>query len=227
MAYLRLTATEENMNQPIGFIVEGHGEHNCYASLFCRIVDSNGFKVPIVNAGGCGGIVRRIKEQLNDLLLADKPLTVIITVDLCDVLDQRLASSHEEMIENINIQIEEWLVQAQTNTRLHPLPVRIKCVAQIRKFESWLISDVNGLKLANLVLESALQIEDTASFLKPDSWLQTNLLVSGCVKEPYIAKKIISAIRPSAMRLNNSSFNEFYDECVNAYGRWSEQFVEP
>ncbi len=31
---------------PIGFIVEGHGEYNCYPSLVQRIVGAKGFHIP-------------------------------------------------------------------------------------------------------------------------------------------------------------------------------------
>jgi len=74
---------------PIGFIVEGHGEYNCYPSLVSRIVDGDGFKIPRVNAMGCGNIVRHLDRQLRPLVLADHPYRVIVTLDLSSLQGHR------------------------------------------------------------------------------------------------------------------------------------------
>lgn len=211
---------------PVGFIVEGDGEYNCYPSLFCRIVNVNGINVPIVNAGGCGSIVKRIKEQLTDLFLIDSPLNVVVTVDLDDVLRQRLATTCVDLLERLNSQIEEWLARAETDDRLHPLPKKIICIVQIRKFESWLISDVEGLKSKNLVKSDICDISDSQCITGPGRWLTKNLLIDGCSKSPTVAKKLISAQSPERMRLHNRSFDKFYREITTFYNDWMDDISQ-
>ena len=214
-----------NTRDPVGFIVEGHGEYNCYPSLFCRIVSTHGICVPRINAGGCGSIVRRLKEHLTDLLLAHSPLTVIVTVDLEDVLKQELARSCIELLEILNAVVVEWRENALTDARLHPLPNHIVCIVQIKKFESWLISDVDGLKEAGLLDVGVITEQDAEQVASPSSWLSDHLLADGCVKNPNVAKKVISALRPERMRNHSKSFDKFYRESVRAYEAW-ENFVE-
>lgn len=205
---------------PIGFIVEGHGEYNCYPSLFCRITNANGLHIPRINAGGCGSIVKRIKEQLTDLFIAESPLSVIITVDLEDVLKQGLAATCVDLLQDLNNAIDEWKLYAEADTRLHPLPDRIVCVVQIKKFESWLISDLDGLKVSNLIATHIESIEDAEQIASPCEWLKENLLVDGCVKSPNIAKTVISSLNPDSMRTHSKSFDKFYRESVSAYEKW-------
>lgn len=205
---------------PVGFIVEGHGEYNCYPSLFCRIVNVNGIKVPRVNAGGCGSIVKRIKEQLTDLFLVESPLNVIVTVDLHDVLAQGLATTCVELIQKLNSKIKEWRIAAASNYLLHPLPNKIVCIVQIKKFESWLIADVDGLRSANLLKSEIDSIEDSEIITNPSKWLKENLLINGCVKSPNVAKKLISALDPERMRLHSRSFDKFYRDTMAFYKKW-------
>ena len=205
---------------PIGFIVEGHGEYNCYPSLFCRIVGVSGLHTPCVNAGGCGSVVMHLKEQLTDLFLSVSPISVIITVDLEDVLKQGLATTCAGLLQDLNGKINEWKLYANNDERLHPLPDRIICVVQIKKFESWLISDIGGLKKAGLVDSGLDQIEDAEMISCPDSWLGDNLIITGSVKNPRVAKSVISALRPDVMRMHSRSFDKFFRESVAAYDVW-------
>ncbi len=205
---------------PIGFIVEGHGEYNCYPSLFCRIVDARGIHVPRVNAGGCGSIVKRIDEQLTDLFLASNPLNVIVTVDLHDVLEKGLANDCVELVHKLNRKIKEWRIAAKSDYRLHPLPNKIVCIVQIRKFESWIIADIDGLKYANLLKSGIDIIKDSETITNPCKWLKDNLLIDGCVKSPNVAKKLISALNPKRMRMHNRSFDKFYRDTMAFYKKW-------
>ena len=109
---------------------------------------------------------------------------------------------------------------AETDTRLHPLPDRIVCVVQIKKFESWLISDLDGLKESNLIAAHIESIEDAEQIASPSEWLKENLLVDGCVKSPNIAKTVISSLNPDNMRTHSKSFDKFYRESVFAYEKW-------
>ncbi|MEW8221952.1 MAG: DUF4276 family protein [Candidatus Thiodiazotropha taylori] len=210
---------------PIGYIVEGHGEYNCYPSLLSRIVESTGFKIPRVNAGGCGNVIRNLDEQLSDLLLVESPHTVIITVDLIDAIRQNLAENMDELVQILSEQIDKWLNNAQDNERLHPLPRNIIIVIQVVKFESWLISDIEGLIKEGLVAKTTDTIDDSEAISSPDKWLTSNLSISGDIKNPDIAKTIVSALDPNIMRLHSKSFDRFFRKSTSAYNSWLKQLT--
>lgn len=207
---------------PIGFIVEGDGEFNCYPSLLCRMVNTK-FHVPIVNASGCGNIVKNLDEQLNSLLIAWNPINVIVTVDLIDVLKQNLATSPENLNFILTTSIKEWQVKAQNNNRFSSLPENIFPIAQVRKFESWLISDIDGLRQNNLMKNQSIQVLNAEEIEYPNEWIEENLLINGTVKKPKIAKQIISSLDPQKMRLHSQSFDEFYKATTQAYSDWIQQ----
>lgn len=205
---------------PVGFIVEGHGEHNCYPSLFCKINNSSGFKVPVINAGGCGSIVKRLPQQLNDLLTVDSPEHVIVTVDLKDVLSQNLAQSEEQLIQILETEIAKWRAEASTDTRLHPLPKKIVCLAQVLKFESWILADTQGLKTASIIKTTAEDLTDAEAIAEPVAWLKKNMVSVNDIKNPKFAKTVIAALDPREMRHHSKSFGKFYTHCCELYEAW-------
>ena len=213
------------VNPPIGFIIEGHGEFNCYPSLLCRIVGQSGFKVPRVNAGGCGSVVRILAEHLNDLLLVDNPRHIVVTVDLIDILRQGLAESHDDLIAKLNEQASRWREVAIGDPRLQPLPEQIHCLAQVQKFESWLIADVEGLKTAELVHAHIQQVEDAEVIQDPSGWLKRALVSDSSVKSPNFAKTVVSALDPERMKLRSASFSRFHDTCKSAHSSWAAEFA--
>lgn len=213
------------LRPPVGFIVEGHGEYNCYPSLFCKISNCNGFKIPILNAGGCGSIIKRLDEQLNDFLQAESPESIIITVDLKDALHQRLAKDCEDLMEKLSESISKWRISAENDSRLHPLPNHIACIIQVRKFESWVISDTEGLKRADLVHANAEQILDVESICEPTNWLRSILKGQNNIKSPQFAKKLVSALDPLVMKQHSQSFEKFYLECQSIYIDWNSRLT--
>ncbi len=210
---------------PIGFIVEGHGEYNCYPSLFCKISNSSGFKIPIVNAGGCGGILKHLGEQLSNLLMADSPESVIITVDLKDSIHQGFAVDHADLIQSLRRAVEKWQESAATDERLQPLPSRICCVIQVRKFESWLIADVEGLKSAELIRSDINQMPDAEAIPEPTAWLKDALKCEANLKSPHFAKKVVTALTPAVMKNHSQSFSVFHEECQTSYAEWENRLI--
>jgi Domain of unknown function (DUF4276) len=208
------------MRPSLGCVVEGHGELECYRSLYSKIIESQCGHIPIVNASGFGGIFSNLRDHLTDLHKTHKPCTIIVTVDSIDILNARQANSIDEIYEKLNAIAQDWLAAGASDARLLPLPESIKCILQIKKFESWLISDIGGLKDAKLIVVECEDIEDTQAFEKPSEWLKKNLSCGGSVKNPAIAKKVVAALRPHEMIKRNASFNEFYLECVEAHKRW-------
>lgn len=211
---------------PVGFIVEGDGEYNCYPSLFCRIVNITKVSIPIVNAGGCGSLIMNLEEQLNSLMEAHDPLSVIITVDHEDAIKQKLANSTQELLIKLDQSIQEWKSKANKNERFHTVPEQIVSVLQIRKFESWMISDLDGLEKSGLLRKNITKITDADGIERPSDWIKKNVLITGSVKKPITAKKVITALDPQRMRLHSHSFNKFYQESVNAYSRWEERISQ-
>lgn len=210
---------------PIGFIVEGHGEYNCYPSLFCKISDGSGFKIPIVNAGGCGGILKHLGEQLSNLLMTDSPESVIITVDQKDALHQGFAEDHDDLIQKLKQAIEKWQQSAATDPRLQPLPTRICCVIQVQKFESWLIADVEGLKAAELIRSDITQMPNAEAIPEPTAWLKDALKYEANLKSPHFAKKVVAALTPAVMKNHSQSFSVFYTECQTSYAEWEQGLI--
>jgi predicted RNase H-like HicB family nuclease len=210
---------------PIGFIVEGHGEYNCYPSLFCKISNGTGFKVPVVNAGGCGGILKHLGEQLSNLLLADSPESVIVTVDLKDAVHQGFAEDHDDLIQKLRQAIDKWKESAVVDPRLQPLPARICCVVQVQKFESWLIADVEGLKAAEIVRSDVAQMEDAEAIKEPTIWLKQALRCDGNLKSPQFAKKVVAALSPDVMKNHSDSFLLFHGECKASYAVWERRLI--
>jgi len=206
---------------PIGFIVEGHGEYNCYPSLVCRIVQGSGFSVPRVNAGGYGRITRHLPDQLRDLVLAHHPYHVIITLDLKDVLDAGLYGSCGELRTDLEHQAREWLASSHEAPRLQPLPERISVVIQVQKFESWMIADIGGLRQAGyLGVEEAQPVNVDDHVTDPTSWLRARMLPGLNHKDPRCAKKVISCLDPRVIRVNSRSFDKFYREVLSSYAGW-------
>jgi len=89
---------EKICQPPIGFIVEGDGEYYCYPSLVCRILRKRGFDIPIVNAGGCGSLVKRLDDHLDSLVLSKHPYNIIVTLDLKDMLSEHFYSDCKQLI---------------------------------------------------------------------------------------------------------------------------------
>jgi len=209
---------------PIGFIVEGHGEYNCYPSLVCRVVNSTGFPVPRLNAGGYGKITSHLADQLRDLVLTHHPYHVIITLDLREVLAGGLYSSCAELRADLEHQAAHWLASSQVQPRLHPLPERIIAVIQVQSFESWMIADIGGLRESGYLAVDECQPENVDEEVSnPASWLHRRRLPGRNHKNPMCARAIISCLDPSVVRSNSRSFDKFCREVLLSYSAWCRE----
>jgi len=215
----------EKINRPpIGFIVEGQGEYNCYPSLICRTLCTDGFKIPIVNANGIGGMVSKLHDHLKYLVLADHPCNVIVTADLRDIIDRKLYLTCEEARTDLENEAKNWLIQAQTDDRLQPLPERIIVVIQVQVFESWIISDIPNLARAGYIDQGEKQIRSVdQKILNPVKWLKERLDPNVRLKNPKKAKEIISQLDPNLMRRNSRSFDKFCKEITWGYESWARE----
>jgi len=208
---------------PIGFVVEGRGEYYCYPSLVCRIVGASGFKVPRVNAGGIGSVVRNLPDQLAALVLADHPFHVIVTMDLKDVLAQALCCDCHHLKTDLEAQANRWMRESQGDPRLQPLPERVAIVVQVPKFESWIIADVLGLARSGyLTTEETSQSNVDEAVTDPARWLRERTRPGRNQKNPRYAKEIISHLCPETMRSSSRSFDKFFREVRHSYDCWCQ-----
>ena len=209
---------------PLGFIVEGHGEFNCYPSLVCRIVEGSGFKVPRVNAGGYGNIVRHLGDQLRALVLVHHPYHVIVTLDLKDVIAADLYDGCAELREDLEKQASEWLADSESQARLQPLPERILVVVQVQRFESWMIADTVGLRSSGyLTADEGQPLHVDEEVYDPLSWLHRRTAPGRNHKNPTCAKEVVSSLDPRTMRVNSRSFDKFHREVCSSYWRWCQE----
>ena len=205
---------------PLGFVVEGAGEHGCYPSIVSRIVNASNFDIPIVNAGGYGGIIRNIHEQLTSLLRLKKPYHIIVTVDLKDVIDDGFYSTCEDLLLDLNCKISDWFNSAQDDPRLQPLPERISVVVQIPKFESWFVADVASLKTSGHVQSDADQPDNTDELRNPAQWLKDRIIGTKSIKNQRHVRLMVSSLNPEVMRVHSPSFDKFYREVQSSFISW-------
>jgi len=57
----------------------------------------------------------------------------------------------------------------------------ITFIVQVRKFEFWLISDIDSLKSANLIDSNVENIEDSDIVQSQFNGLKTTFIIEGCV----------------------------------------------
>jgi hypothetical protein len=207
---------------PIGFIVEGDGEYNCYPSLVHRIVNSSNFLVPRLNAGGCGKIFRSLQELLTNLVITSHPFHILITVDLKDGLGKYQYNSCRDLKVDLESQVNKWkAINAVNDSRLQPLPEHVTVVIQIKKFESWIIGDVSNLVKAGYLKPETVHVSNVdESVLEPAHWLQDHLKVRQNLKDPVFAKNLVSRLDIGIVRSNSYSFDKFVREVSWSYEQW-------
>jgi len=212
----------EVLRPPIGFVVEGHGEFNCYPSLVHRIVGARGFKIPRVNAGGYGNLVRNLGDQLRALVLADHPSNIIVTVDLRDVIRENLYATCAELVSAMNQQAAEWYAQASSDGRMTPMPNRITVVVQVQEFESWILADLQSVTNCGYALHEQHDFSNVDEEVpNPSTWLLNQVEPAINLKNPRLAKSIVTQLNVDEMRKNSPSFDKFHREVMASYGNWS------
>lgn len=212
---------------PIGFIVEGKGEFSCYPSLVCRTLGTHGLHVPLLNAGGNGGIIRHLAENLDDLCNTHKPHIVIITIDLRDVLAEGHFGDCHSLKTHIDTEASEWL-QSRSGTGMRPyLPSAIISVIQVQSLESWLLADCQGLSRCEYFSPTTANIvvSDVDSEIPNPHEKLLQCLVNA-PRKPFDIKKprhLCAAFRHcdvSRMEALSRSFRKFAREVRSGYNSW-------
>ena len=170
---------------------------------------------------GYGSVIRKLDEHLNHIVLADHPCNIIVTVDLKDVVSEKIYSECKVARKDLEQQAEAWLEKVSKHERLIPLPYRIVIVFQIQKFETWIISDISGLSKSGYIVKPEIQLQNVdEQIINPMAWLKSNLIPDTSLKNPKHAKAIISQLNPNVMRRNSPSFDKFFRETTLCYKDW-------
>ena len=103
------------------------------------------------------------------------------------------------------------------------LPENVTVVVQVKKFESWLISDPDSLKNANIISPDALIPDDIETIVEPVKWIKENLLRKEKVTTPSFTRKLTKHLDPEVMRTKSKSFDKFYRECWHSYEIWLDK----
>lgn len=214
------------LRPPIGFIVEGHNEYASYPSIVSKIISTSGFQIPIVNAGGCGGVIRNLPYHLTDLVITYHPYEILVTVDLIDVIEQDLFDNCEDLIIGLDEIASTWLTSAQPDERFHPRPESVGFVIQVPQFESWIIADFETLVESGIIDPIEENFGDVDSEIRhPSKWLSDRLIPKHRFKNPRVTNSILRGNDIDRMRSNSRSFAKFHKEVMASYYRWLDASI--
>ena len=227
MGFQLMSECAEYGRPPIGFVVEGRGEYYAYPSLVSKILGIGNCHIPVEMAGGAGSVVKNTKEHMTDLCSVFSPCNVIVSLDLKDVLEGGKFKDCSEVLGYFNKRIEQWMEEdCGVDDRIRCVPDGVSIVLQVKKFESWLLSDMRGLQESKYVSLSDEQIEDVDEMIEdPALWMRDKLNSNGKLKNPSHVKEMFSKLEPDEMRKNSKSFDKFYREVRSFYEGWMSRLV--
>lgn len=209
---------------PLGFIVEGLCEYYAYPSIIAKITGQRYLNIRIENARGCGGILNRLEEHLDDLVKIYHPFSIIVTIDLWEIIDEGRFRNCAELWSCLKKRVVNWLNSRCGSEKFYPLPNDIEVVIQIQSLESWLISDIDGLKKSQMfnIDDSLIWHNVDEEVPNPYEWIKTRRLTIFDVKNPKTAKTIVSFLTIPNMVNSSKSFSKFFREVVSKYKCWEK-----
>ncbi len=197
----------------LGFIVEGHCEFEGIPSFVGRIMGV--FNFPIHNAKGIGNIIKNLDRELLFLVKNFSPKNIIITLDSSDAINQGLCSSCIELKEIVCEKANEFIDNQKKGSL--QLPENIVVVIADKTFDTWLCSDLEGLKTCDLIDESKVTETFTnvdQEIASPSSWIKSKLIKKANHKNRRHRKKLASSIRPEIGQKFSRSFDKFIREVI-------------
>jgi hypothetical protein len=201
----------------IAFIVEGDCEYDCFPGFVSKILGYE-TSLPIANARGIGNIVNNLDELLLLLVKSNKPKKIIITLDLKDALEQRMARNCIELKEKVENSAQRWLRNQEFGSLVESLPHEVVVVIADKTYDAWLCSDVEGLKRCPLInpskITSAYSNVD-CEIPNPIIWLKDKCISNIDLKSRRHRKEIAKSINPSIGKDHSRSFRKFYKEVIN------------
>lgn len=210
---------------PIGFIVEGHGEYKSYPTLLCRILNAS-LEVPCINTRGFGGITSNLEEHLTDIAITSSPYCIIVTIDLCDAIENGVCRNCAELLDILDGKVDKWFDNINEDDRIQYPPERVKTVIQIQNLETWLISDPESLSQVDW-MDICIQncewdnVDDDIS--NPKSWIKERCNPDINFKKPRIVSEIFANHDHTIMAENSNSFDKFLREAESLYSLWLDE----
>jgi hypothetical protein len=200
-------------NTNLGFIVEGHCEFEAIPSFVGKTLGF--FNFPMHNAKGIGNIIKNLDMELLLLIKNHKPKNIIITLDASDAIKEGLCNSCVELKEII-LESARNFVENQKNGSL-VLPQNIVVVIADKTYDTWLCSDLEGLKTCQLIdsikiTESFINVDKEIA--SPSSWIKSKLKKTANPKNRRHRKIIASSIRPDVGKNFSPSFAKFIREVI-------------
>jgi hypothetical protein len=146
---------------PIGFIVEGKMEYNCFLSLFSKLnTGCTGMIPEPLWANGNDSILCYLEEHLRDIARTESPISIIVCIDFREAHDKH-GFTCNKLKKYLEDKASKWLKAKQVNQ--DKLPMNIIIIIVIQQFESWMLSDMRAIKTIS-------GINDLGSFGLPDRW---------------------------------------------------------
>lgn len=201
---------------PLGFIVEGHCEYESIPSFVGKTLGY--FNFPIQNARGIGNILNNLDQELLFLIKSSKPKNIIITLDANDAIDQGLCNTCVELKEIVLEKAYNFLESQQSGSLT--LPEKIIVVIADKTFDSWICSDIEGLKSCELIESESITETFTnvdQEIHDPVGWIKSKLKLSVDPKNRRHRKTLASSIFPMRGRNFSPSFNKFLKEVEKSF----------
>lgn len=198
----------------IGFIVEGDSEYHCFPSIVSKVISYNP-NYPINNTKGNGRIFNKLDEEIRLMVQYRKPEKIIVTIDLKDLIDVGMIESCIALKERLQAQSNKWLEDHKQSSLADILPSEIIVVIIDKTFETWIMSDLDGLKECKYIDPSKIdeQFLDVDSEVKnPCLWISKKLKDNIDIKNIHHIKHFVSGLDVSRAALKSRSFRKFCKE---------------
>ena len=207
---------------PVGFIVEGRGEYNSFNALFYGITGVSA-RTPCSRPQGYGRILKSLEAELTDLVVTHSVARVVVCIDLKDVVSNKNHGFEDCAALRLSLQerADEWLKKIKDDPRVRFPPEEVVVIIQVKKFESWMIADLDALNQAGLLERTIKQVKNVDEMSKDPGSVIKGVLKKGLTtKNPNTARDICRAIRPDIAKKNSRSFRKFDKEMRLAAEKW-------
>jgi len=195
----------------IGFIVEGHCEYDSIPSFVGKILGY--FNFPIQNAKGIGNILRNLENELYLLIKIHEPQNIIISLDYLEAYKEGYCADCIDLKRKVYAKVNEFIRTHSMSSLV--MPENVTVVIADKTFDSWLCSDLEGLKCCSLINPDSITeifVNTDEEIDNPGFWLKGKTKDSIDFKNRRYRKALASSIRPEVGELYSRSFRKFIKE---------------
>jgi hypothetical protein len=198
----------------LGFIVEGHCEYDGIPSFVGRILGH--CNLPVHNAQGIGNILKNLDKEIIIFMKTYQPRRIIVTLDYREARRENFCIDCLDLKNQVRAKIEEFYTQQKNGSLI--LPDEVIVVIAYQTYDSWLCSDIEGLRSCELfdpakLSENYDNVDE--DIRNPSEWLKSKCKINIDLKNRRFRKKIASAIRPDIGQIHSRSFRKFIKELTN------------